>query len=98
MNVNPGDLAIVTRGQKVAGRIVEVVSPCPRNVRFRLPDGALHEAVIHEWIVKFQNPVEAPMSIGTRATVWAAAPDSALRPVNGLPIDDEVHSDIKEPA
>lgn len=98
MNCKPGDLAIIIRGRGLSGRIVEVVAPCPQNVSFRLPDGAMHDPCTYEWIVRFQNPVEARMRvgelIGTRTTNYAPAPDSALRPITGLPIDEEITDEV----
>lgn len=98
MNVKIGDMAVVIRGRGLAGRIVEVVAHCPQNVNFRLPDGAIHAPCTYEWIVRFQNPVEARMSLGeliaTRSTNYAPAPDSALRPITGLPIDEETREEL----
>jgi hypothetical protein len=99
MNCKIGDLAIIILGSGIAGRIVEVVDTCPKNVEFRLPDGCRHYPVNHDWIVKFQNPVEAPCSNGSiRTTVWAPCPDRVLRPISGLPLYDEMSEDVKEPA
>ncbi|WP_176048172.1 hypothetical protein [Burkholderia sp. BCC1644] len=95
MNCKLGDLAILIRGRVVAGRVVEVVGRCPQNVDFRLPDGVWHEAVDYEWIVRFQNPVEAPMGHNrTRTTVFAPVPDRCLRPISGLPVADEVEDEV----
>ncbi|WP_186079334.1 hypothetical protein [Burkholderia gladioli] len=95
MNCKPGDLAIITRGREVAGRIVEVISPCPRNIIFQLPDGCSHHPVDYEWIVKFQNPVIARLSSGgTRKTYFAPVPDRVLRPISGVPVTDDIEDEV----
>ena len=98
MNVKIGDMAVTIRGRGLAGRIVEVVAHCPQNVHFRLPDGAMHAPCAYEWIVRFQNPIEAKMQFGddirTRATVYAPCPDRVLRPITGLPIDEETREEL----
>ncbi|WP_233343495.1 hypothetical protein [Burkholderia cepacia] len=95
MNVKPGDLAIVIRGRAVAGRVVEIVGPCPRNVVFLLPDGCGHEPVDYEWIVRFQNPVEAPMDNGrSRTALYAPMPERVLRPISGVPVTDDVTDEV----
>lgn len=99
MNCKIGDLAVVIGKGPIAGRIVEVFKACPQNVVFCLPDGYPHEPVDYEWIVRLQNPAEVNTTGGmTRRTVWAPAPDRKLRPVSGIPMEDEVTEDLKEPA
>jgi len=94
-NCKIGDLAIVIGKSSIAGRIVEVIGPCPRNTPFCLPDGFPHEPVDYEWIVRLQNPVEARLDNGTtRTTVYAPVPDRVLRPVSGLPIDEDVKDEV----
>ncbi|MCA7948380.1 hypothetical protein [Burkholderia vietnamiensis] len=95
MNCKIGDMAIIIRGKATCGRIVEVVDVCPRNVYFKLPDGFWHSAVNYEWIVRFQNPIEAPTDAGcNRTTVYAPIPDRFLRPITGLPITDDVEDEV----
>jgi hypothetical protein len=95
MNCKIGNMAILIKGKGISGRIVEVIDVCPRNSHFRLPDGGWHEPVDYEWIVRFQNPVEAPMDHGrTRTTVYAPVPDRVLRPITGLPITDDVIDEV----
>lgn len=104
MNVKPGDLAIVIRS-KYAGRICEVLSPCPQN-DFLLPDGFMgagNPLFPQMWVLKFQNPVQAPvelgdLTIGERTTFYGVGSDAKLRPISGLPLQEDEKTDIKAPA
>jgi hypothetical protein len=86
-------MAVVTKGE-IAGRIVEVIGICPKNVEFELPDGQFHTPVPYEWIVKLQNPASCRFEyrgqIFRRPVSYAPAPDHALCPISGVPIEDEV--------
>jgi hypothetical protein len=89
VNVKPGDLAIVVRDEfeQNIGRIVKVLCESDCDV------GA--------WLCR---AVGAPMLIMSRRTEVAYfdhegdAYDSDLRPISGVPVDDEVTEDLKEPA
>jgi hypothetical protein len=99
MNCKPGDLAYIVGSSKFAGRIVEVVSYAPIGVNFALPDGYTQIAQHYEWVIRFVGAsIEAPTGLGTRVTRYATAPDRLLRPISGVPVNDEVTDDIKEPA
>jgi hypothetical protein len=87
MNCKPGDLAIVTFPSRNAGMIVEIIRPSKGG----------HYSGLFSWYVRSAG---APMfirkedgSIGRK--VGASAPDAWLKPVSGLPINDEVTDDIK---
>ncbi|TCK44003.1 hypothetical protein B0G84_2351 [Paraburkholderia sp. BL8N3] len=90
MNVKPGDLAYIVGASKLAGRIVEVISRAPIGVDFALPDGYTQSAQRYEWVIHFVGaPVEAPTGVGSRMTNYGCAPDSKLRPISGVPLNDE---------
>lgn len=94
MNCKPGDLALITRDStsvKLAGRMVEVLYRAPIE-DFNLPDGHLHDgqakmAIADQWVLKFANPVSAPMRGWQRMTHYGCVPDRYLRPLRG-DIDD----------
>lgn len=99
MNCKPGDLAYIVGSSKFAGRIVEVVSHAPQDVPFALPDGYMQSPTNYEWVIRFVGaPIEAPVTLGTRVTRYGAAPDRLLRPISGVPVNEEVPNEIKEPA
>lgn len=105
MNVKPGDLAIVIGSKKYAGRICEVLSACPQN-DFLLPDGFRGSGCPlfpQMWILKFQNPVQAPVELGDltiseRTTFYGVGSDEKLRPISGLTLQEDEQTDIKAPA
>lgn len=98
MNCKPGDLAIIVGVASKCGFIVEVMRAAPLS-RFKLPDGRPHVACfVSDWIIKFQRPVQCPTMRGMVLSEWAVVADSKLRPLNGLPVTDEVTEDLKEPA
>jgi hypothetical protein len=89
VNCKPGDLAIVVRDEfeQNIGRIVKVLRESDVDV------GA--------WLCR---AVGDPMLIMSRRTEVpyidheGDAYDSDLLPISGLPVDDEVTEDLKEPA
>lgn len=86
MNCKPGDLAVIVRFNPahphLTGRIVEVIEAAPAGVRFRLPDGRLHNPCSPQgWIVLFQNPVDMTAMRGRADGLYAVCPDFALRPL-----------------
>lgn len=99
MNVKPGDLAYIVGSSKLAGRIVEVVSRAPQGVPFALPDGYTQAPTDYEWVIRIVGaPVKAPTDLGHRLANYGTAPDRLLRPISGVPVNDEVTDGIKEPA
>lgn len=100
MNVKPGDLAFIIGGSRFAGRIVEVISRAPSGVSFQLPDGFAQCAQDYEWVIRFVgSPVDAPVGTGgkfthSRKTLYACCPDRKLRPINGLPVDEEIADEV----
>ncbi|NPT59063.1 hypothetical protein [Paraburkholderia elongata] len=104
MNVKQGDLAFIVGGSKFAGRIVEVLSRAPIGVSFALPDGFTQCAQEYEWVIKFVgSPVDAPVGLNgqymrSRKAFYGCAPDRKLRPINGVPVDEDVTEDMKEPS
>ncbi|MDP9651942.1 hypothetical protein [Paraburkholderia caledonica] len=91
MNCKPGDLAIVIKSLKGrgVGAIVEVV-------KAHGDWGGLGFC----WVVNSPRPMMTARPDGTnkRLSTLHLAPDDWLRPVSGLPVNDEVTDDIKEPA
>ena len=99
MNVKPGDLAYITGFNKYAGHVVEILSRAPIGVDFKLPDGFMQCAQDYEWVVRFCSPVEAPVGLKgvvlrTRATHFGCVPDRVLRPIGGVPIEDEMKDEV----
>jgi hypothetical protein len=90
MNCKPGDLAIVVPPSDNSGLIVRVIRPAIGD----------HFSGLPSWFVTSAGrPLEAQRKDGSRRSAMAAqCPDAWLRPVSGLPINDEVTDDIKDPA
>lgn len=91
MNVKTGDIAIVIKslkGQSI-GTIVEVEKAYGDW-------GGLGFC----WVVNSPRPVMTaqPDCTNQRMAFRYLVPDEWLRPVNGLPIEDEVTEDLKETA
>ena len=87
MNCKPGDLAIVVRADgapAAVGRIVEVVCPAPDV------DG------LPAWLVQFQgvSPVRSKTTGATTLGVDADCPDAWLRPISGVPVEEEQHDEV----
>jgi len=100
MNCKRGDLAIYGGVIKAyLGVIVEVIELAP-SYRFQLPDGQMHQGVgVDCWIIKFPRDFLFPTSMGTgRISQYAITDDYKLRPVSGLPMQDEVTEEQKVPA
>lgn len=104
MNCKPGILAYVLGSSKYAGRIVEVISCAPKGIDFEMPDGYTHVATANDWLIRFVGaPVECPMGFNgkekwSRLGNFATAPNRKLRPISGVPVNDEIPTEIKEPA
>lgn len=88
MNCKPKDLAIVIRADAVPeliGQVVEVI----RASVIGCPYGPV-------WVVRFQTPKFFPcMFTGACIiTTDADCPDAWLKPISGLPIDDDVPDEV----
>jgi hypothetical protein len=89
MNCKPGDLAIVVRSGKCAGRLFDVLYAAPL-VRFKLPDGHFNVAGRPgDWVLKaVGRPVKAKCIGGERVTWYACGADVALRPIRNPGADE----------
>jgi len=92
MNCKPGDLAIIVRSRLAPeniGRIVEIVRRRSTETEKEGP----------EWLVRCdRNMVERWEHGFVRLVTERFYLDACLRPVSGLPVEDEVTEDLKEPA
>lgn len=90
MNCKPGDLAIVTytpNGECV-GSVVKIKE-----------GWGLYDDFGYLWTVEHMHPVRCTRDgIFSGMKTISQCPDKWLKPVSGLPIDDEVTDDVKEPA
>lgn len=89
MNCKPGDLAIIIAGElseRNVGAIVEVL---------RIDDRETFLSETPTWRVRACNPLHR---MDGQITTDGCVADSLLRPVSGLPVDEDVTEDIKEPA
>lgn len=86
----PGDMAYIVGSDfpENIGRVVEVTSegfPCPEG---------------YAWVVRSSVPlkgwIDGPQSTGCGFEVWSL--DDELRPISGVPIQDELTEDLREPA
>jgi hypothetical protein len=104
MNCKPGDLAIVTGTNKTPetiGRIVEVVRPAVYGEHFTSVSGReiRFEGPSTSWAVRSASHL--PWRIGNGDLLWCetvVTNDAHLTPISGVPVNDEVTDDIKEPA
>ncbi|WP_157686010.1 hypothetical protein [Robbsia andropogonis] len=103
MNCKPGDLAIVVFAKirpELMGTIVEIVGRAfngdefssIKGRRFRasgIPDGII-------WRIKLSRPLRVSAPDGTsHYFTEVTMPDTRLRPVSGLPIDEEVIHEVR---
>lgn len=99
MNCKPGDLAIVVspRDPIYLGKLVEVLYAQPFWL-FQLPDGQWHAAANEpgHWVLRLLgDPVWAPVgSSGRRLTNYGCGRDAALKPLPGLPVNEELPEEI----
>lgn len=93
MNVKPGDLAIVIKAHipENVGKIVRVQKFMRNDELF----GPLWQVECESIRNTVGRKTLKPMKRGGRPLY---APDDWMRPVSGLPLNDEVTDDIKEPA
>jgi hypothetical protein len=103
MNCKPGDLAIAMAGTvtpEMAGIIVEVIRPAVLGER--LGEKSFHLSTItgFAWVIRSTGR-KIPVRTDSGRLFYVserAYSDHLLRPVSGLPVNDEVTDDIKEPA
>jgi hypothetical protein len=93
MNCKPGDLAIIVRAilPENIGRIVEIV---------RLIGEAL-DGLGPIWLVRGSQPLARSANKGSVRlddSLERSFIDAWLRPISGVPVNDEVTDDIREPA
>lgn len=93
LNCKPGDIAYLVRAElpENIGKVVEVVRLHDRETR--------HKGIV--WQVNHagkMNTVDACTGLPTTLKGTLVCPDSWLRPIGGVPVEDEVKDDIKEPA
>lgn len=98
MNCKPGDLAIVVRDNSnlgALGKLVEVLYMAPAH-NFRLPDGTLNEGASTPgkiWVVRLLGSKLKPPGCWWLAR-YGTGHDDALRPINGLPIDERIDDEV----
>lgn len=90
----PGDLAIIIDAfeRENIGRIVEII----RQAR----DGEFWNAVGAQvtWIIRSARPILCSNKGGKTSLVMERPfADEFLRPISGVPVEDEVLEDLKEP-
>lgn len=92
MNVKPGDLAYLSSDCVDEGVIVEVLKASPSF------DGQ------PSWHCHSRTPIRCEMMLGDKNLCGEhfmteiCVQDRYLRPISGVPIDDEVTEHLKEPA
>lgn len=90
MNCKAGDLAYQAYPGTNCGRVYEVLSiNCD------------HPRLGRIWNVRATQPLETfDSDDGSHRGFWTdfECPDDWLRPISGVPVDDEVTEDLKEPA
>ena len=89
MNCKPGDLAIVRYAHTpVIGKIVEVIERSDDVL------GLPAWRVQFQGIAKVRNKETGQLTLGCDAD----CPDAWLRPISGVPIENEMTEEMKEPA
>lgn len=104
MHCKQGDLAIVISNfntPELVGMIVRVKRPEVRGEIFHSIDGKPTRAANGEpfaWVCAAEHPL--PWRYMGQPKLYDERPilDCALRPVSGLPMEEETTNDIKEPA
>jgi hypothetical protein len=89
MNCKTGDLAIVIHQSEAApnvGRIVEVIEWAGERGTGRWPC----------WVVKATSPMNAfkPLTNEPTKSLEGIIPDAWLRPISGLPLDEETRDEV----
>jgi hypothetical protein len=106
MNCKPGDLAVIIstlRSPENIGRIVEVIRTAVPGEEF-VTAGRMRVFVPTQnsgpiWRVRGQRPLIWRDQDGKVEMAFEVpCADSYLRPITGVPVNDEVTDDIKEPA
>ena len=93
MNVKPGDLAIIIRSRfapENIGRIVQIV---------RRRDAETENTGEPQWLVRSERTLVERWADGHVLLVLERFYlDVCLRPISGVPVNDEVTDEIREPA
>ncbi|WP_143016619.1 hypothetical protein [Paraburkholderia phenazinium] len=104
MNVKPGDLAIIvgpcaTPG--LTGRVVEILRRAVPGEAYPSIAGDVVYLRIEApcWFVRSSTPLPMKTSLG-RFLLFRerSIQDAILRPISGVPVDDEIIEDLREPA
>lgn len=89
MNCKPGDLAYLSHHCEAEGTIVEVISAAIN-----------HGSDLPAWNCRSRTPVNCWMTVSkvNRLTTQFIVEDQYLRPISGVPVEDEQHDEapIKE--
>ena len=102
MNCKPGDLAIVIGGEitpEMIGSIVKVIRIAINGETNSI--GGKIRTTAASWICEAQNSRGIPIRVdeGKLYLVpWRAIQDRILRPISGLPMEEETEQKLKEPA
>lgn len=93
LNCKPGDMAIVisaSLARENIGRIVEVARQGVNGVDYQGGSGA------HVWMVRSSRPLARAAFGGgyLSPSHEAACYDANLRPITGLPVDEEAHDEV----
>jgi hypothetical protein len=100
MNCKPGDLAYVIRAVVTPEMVGAVVSVLRSAVHMETVDGIRYEVTEPGWVVESAGsslPVRSNDGI-LRIVKRRVVMDRLLRPISGVPVNDEVTEDLKEPA
>jgi hypothetical protein len=99
MNCRPGDLAYVVRAEvtpEMIGIVVTVLRPA---IHAEIVDGIHYQVTEPSWVVESGSSIPARSNDGIlRVVKRRVVMDRLLRPISGVPVNDEVTDDIKEPA
>jgi len=95
LNCKPGDLAIITNSLptgSLCGRIVRVMRPAAAGEIFTATDGFQCCGSGQEfcWVIE----AEEPISWYGRMFYRRPFADRWLRPITGLPVDEEAHDEV----
>lgn len=98
MNCKPGDLATVITSE-YAGKLVEVLYLAPAH-DFTLPDGFRNHGEPNAtcWVIRvLGTPVKVRVDNygpGWRLALYGTANDANLRPIPGVPLEEEIDEEI----
>jgi hypothetical protein len=99
MNCKPGDLAYVIRAETTPEMIGMVVTVLRMAIDGEEVCGRRFAVMEPGWVVEANSLIPARGCDGIlRHLKRRAVADRNLRPISGVPVNDEVTDDIKEPA